>query len=204
MLAPVSTPQSTPPQEFIDALLSLRRVEQKGGIEIEEVPAPRKIAPYAAALRAYTLAEEDELPIATGRFVILYDPASQPGWHSNFRIIVHVRSQMDPELGNDPLIGEVVWSWAHDALDEAGANAKAMNGTVTRELSETFGGLELSGSDVEIEMRASWSPGTSDLGPHMEAWLRLIERTAGTYIDDDLEDTEDLSFNPVPHVKTNG
>lgn len=163
------------------------------GIELEEVPAPSKIAPYAAALHAYTIAEDDELPIATGRFVVLYDPDKQPGWGSRFRIIVHVRSQMDAELGNDPLIGEVVWSWAHDALDECGANARAMNGTVTRELSETFGGLQLSGSEVEIEMRASWTPATSDLGPHMSAWLNLIARTAGTYIDDSDE-------QPVTHA----
>ncbi|WP_311519695.1 DUF3000 family protein, partial [uncultured Actinomyces sp.] len=82
------------------------------------------------------------------------------------------------------------------ALDDAGANAHNMNGTVTRELSDTFGGLKLSGSEVEIEMRASWSPATNDLGPHMTAWLKLIARTAGTYIDDD----HAFAIEPIPHA----
>ncbi|MDO5048415.1 MAG: DUF3000 domain-containing protein [Actinomycetaceae bacterium] len=194
MLTALSGGTQRPPQEFIDALLSLRDVSPNTALELEEVPAPRKIAPYAAALRAFTVAEDDEIPIATGRFVVLYDPQKQPGWNSRFRIIVHVRSQMDPELGTDPLLGEVVWSWAHDALDDAGANARDMNGTVTRELSETFGGLHLSRSDVEIEMRASWSPATNDLGPHMQAWMSLIARTAGTF--EDLDSTTE----PVTHV----
>jgi hypothetical protein len=104
---------------------------------------------------------------------------------------------MDAEMGTDPLLGEVVWSWAHDALDDAGANARDMNGTVTRELSETFGGLTLDRSDVEIEMRASWSPATNDLGPHLEAWLNLIAQTAGTCDDPDSTDT---SIEPVTHA----
>lgn len=166
---------------------------------VEEVPAPRKIAPYAAALRAFTLESVDELPIATGRFVVLYDPESQPGWNSNFRIIIHVRSQMDEELGTDPLLGEVIWSWTHDALDATGANVRDMNGTVTRELSETFGGLTLSRSEVEIEMRASWSPATTDLAPHMEAWLCLIARCSGIS-DDEYEESVAPATQPVPHV----
>ena len=148
-------------------------------LSLRDVNAPRheleEYLPRAKALRRSPAslhhAEDDEIPIATGRFVVLYDPDEQPGWNSRFRIIIHVRSQMDAEMGTDPLLGEVVWSWAHDALDDAGANARDMNGTVTRELSETFGGLTLDRSDVEIEMRASWSPATNDLGPHLEAWL---------------------------------
>ena len=178
--------------------MSLRDVARCAGVEIEEVPAPRKIAPYAAALRAFTTAEDDEIPVATGRFVVLYDPQGQPGWNARFRIIIHVRSQMDAELGADPLLGEVVWSWAHDALDYAGANARDMNGTVTRELSETFGGLKLSRSEVEIEMRASWSPATTDLGPHMSAWMGLIARVAGTYMDEG--EPADTPIEPIPYA----
>lgn len=168
-------------------------------LTLEEVPPPKKIAPYAAALRAFTVEQVDDYPIATGRFVILFDPAGQAGWNGEFRIIIHVRSQMDPELGTDPLLGEVVWSWTHDALDEAGANARDMNGTVTRELSETFGGLRLARSETEIEMRASWSPATSDLAPHLEAWQSLIARCAGTY--DDASNMSAVSVSsPVSHV----
>ncbi|MDO5729071.1 MAG: DUF3000 domain-containing protein [Actinomycetaceae bacterium] len=190
---------AAPPHDFIAALLSLRDASTRADILVEEVPAPRKIAPYAAALRAYTAQTVDELPIATGRFVVLYDPNEQPGWNSQFRIIIHVRSQMDDELGTDPLLGEVIWSWTHDALDAAGANARDMNGTVTRELSESFGGLTLSRSEVEIEMRASWSPATTDLAPHLEAWLSVIARCSGIN-DDDYEESAASVPQSVSHV----
>lgn len=189
----------TPPESFVDALLSLRVAAMRPDLTIEEVPPPKKIAPYAAALRAFTVEHVDDFPIATGRFVILFDPAGQVGWNGQFRIIIHVRSQMDPELGADPLLGEVVWSWTHDALDESGANARDMNGTVTRELSETFGGLRLSRSETEIEMRASWSPATADLAPHLEAWQSLIARCAGTY-DDVTDHSATATSPPLTHV----
>ncbi|MDO5721221.1 MAG: DUF3000 domain-containing protein [Actinomycetaceae bacterium] len=168
------------PPDFISALGTLRSVGPCHGISFEEVPAPRNIAPFAAAVRAFTDADDGYHPLATGRFVILHDPATQPGWNSTFRLVTYVRSQMDAELGDDPLLGEVVWSWVHDAFDHCGANALALNGTVTRELSETFGGLQLRRSGLEVELRASWSPATLDLQPHMSSWLEVMARCAGT------------------------
>ena len=173
------------PDEFTSALATLRPVPAHHPLmRVEEVPAPRNIAPFAAALRAVSVEETDGFALGTGRFVILYDPDEQPGWHSRMRLITHVRAQMDPEMGEDPLLGEVVWSWVHDALDAAGANVRAMNGTVTRELSQTFGGLQLRQSEGDIELRASWSPVTFDLAAHMDAWLTIIETCCGTVMDE--------------------
>lgn len=202
MTQPVSSPLAPaageqPPADFIAALTSIRQVSDFRGCTLEEVPAPRTLAPYAAALRAFTIADDGFHPLATGRFVILFDPLTQPGWNGPMRIVTHVRSQMDAELGDDPLLGEVIWSWAHDALDNAGANLHDMNGTVTRELSETFGGLELRRSGLEVEFRASWTPATFDLGPHVCAWLELIARCAGTIGCDDLDS---MQVPPVSYV----
>lgn len=197
--APEATPSAadTPPEEFLSALASIRQVKDYRGCSLEEVPAPRTIAPYTAALRAFTEADDGYHPLATGRFVILFDPQTQPGWNGTMRLVTHVRSQMDAELGDDPLLGEVVWAWAHDALDNAGANLHDMNGTVTRELSETFGGLQLRRSGLEIELRASWTPATFDLVPHVAAWLELIARCAGTIGCDDLDS---MRVPPVTYV----
>jgi len=107
------------------------------------------------------------------------DPAGQEAWDGDFRLVVMARSRLDEEVGTDPLLGSAAWSWLTDALDGAGAGYRALVGTVTRVLSETFGGLELNDACAHAEIRASWSPTTPDLTPHLEAWYELIHVAAG-------------------------
>ena len=47
---------------------------------MEEVPAPKKLAPYSAALSAETVETVGATPVATGRFVVLHDPNGQDAW----------------------------------------------------------------------------------------------------------------------------
>lgn len=167
------------PPDFEAALLSLRGHQLRPEFTLEEVPAPTRIAPYAAALTGDVSGSEGEDFLGSGRFVVLYDPAGQPAWEGRLRIIVLARARLEPELGADPLLGEVGWAWLTDALREEGAEYHALSGTVTRALSETFGGLELRGGNVDIEIRASWTPGSTDLASHLRAWALLTCRAAG-------------------------
>ena len=171
--------QETIPERFEQALLSLRHAPRARGLILDEVAAPRRIAPYAAALTAETTLTLDGAPEASGRFVVLHDPAGQDAWDGDFRLVVMARARLDDEVGTDPLLGSAVWSWLADALDSAGAGHRALVGTVTRVLSETFGGLELTDACAHAEIRASWSPTTPDLGPHLQAWYELIHLAAG-------------------------
>jgi len=149
-------------------------------LHLEEVPAPTRIAPFALALTGEVNRTRDpEDLLGSGRFVVLYDPAGQEAWSSTFRVIVMGRAQMEPELAQDPLLGEVGWAWLTDALAECGAAYHSLSGTVTRVLSETFGGLLLSGGEVEIEVRASWSPTGTDLAAHLRAWALLLSQVSG-------------------------
>lgn len=149
-------------------------------VRLEEIPAPTRIAPYALALNAEVNPgrDPDDL-LGHGRFVVLFDPATQPAWHGEFRVIVMAKAAVDPEMGIDPMFGEAGWSWLGDALEGAGASYHHLSGTVTRVLSETFGGLLLQSNATEMEVRASWSPTTNDLGPHLTAWVDLISALAG-------------------------
>src|ERR1700684_2598588 len=56
--------------------------DQIGGLrpelDFEDVPAPRTLAPYASAMAATVLVGDEE--IASGRLILLYDPAGQTGW----------------------------------------------------------------------------------------------------------------------------
>ncbi len=171
------------PPDFEDALLSLRGHRLRPELHLEEVPAPTRIAPYALALTAEVNASprtmDPESFLGSGRFVVLHDPEGQDAWHGTFRVIVLAKAKLEEEMGSDPLLGEVGWAWLTDSLVEAGAGFHNLSGTVTRVLSETFGGLELRGGEVEIEIRASWTPTTTDLGPHLTAWAALACTAAG-------------------------
>ena len=174
--------QRTPvaPPEFEAALWSLRGHRLRPEFKLEEVPAPTRIAPYALALTGEVNPGHDPDDLAgSGRFVVLYDPEGQPAWNGNFRVIVMGRAALEPEFAADPMLGEVGWSWLTDALAAEEAPYHSLSGTVTRVLSETFGGLELRSGEVEIEVRASWSPQTTDLAPHLRAWALMTCQASG-------------------------
>lgn len=167
------------PPRFEEALLSMRAARRPRGLVLDEVPAPRRMASYAAALTAETVETEAGTPLASGRFVVLHEPEGIASWGGDFRVVVMARARLDDEVGTDPALGPAAWSWLGDALEANGAGYDALVGTVTRVLSETFGGLELTDSAATAEIRASWTPRTPDLAPHLEAWYELVHVAAG-------------------------
>ncbi|UFU04788.1 DUF3000 domain-containing protein [Ruania halotolerans] len=174
--------QRTPatPPDFEAALLSLRGHRMRPEFHLEEVPAPTRIAPYALALTGEVNPTRDpDDMVGNGRFVVLYDPEGQEAWNGEFRVIVMARATLEPEFAADPMLGEVAWTWLTEALAVEEVAYHSLSGTVTRVLSETFGGLELRAGEVEIEIRASWTPQTSDLAPHLRSWALLACQAAG-------------------------
>ena len=167
------------PERFEEALLSMRSAPRPRGLVLDEVPAPRRLAPFAAALTAETVESALGTPLASGRFVLLHDPAGQDAWNGDFRVVVMASARLDDELGTDPFLGSVAWSWLTDALEAAGVGYHHLVGTATRVLTESFGGLELSESHAHVELRASWTPVTADLGPHLSAWYELVQVASG-------------------------
>jgi hypothetical protein len=65
-----------PPEEFRTALDQLRAAKLRPEVFCEEMPAPQRIAPYAAALSADVTVGGEE--VGGGRLVLLYDPAGNP------------------------------------------------------------------------------------------------------------------------------
>jgi len=169
---------NTPPDAFVEALLSIRQLALPDTLEIAEVPAPPHLAPFSAALKLVTKFEIAEHPAAHSTFVILHDPTQVDVWGGPFRLVGHVRTQIDHEMGSDPLLVEVTWNDFLTCLDEVGAHYLAPMGTVTRELSEAFGGLELRSSALNLEFRCSWTP-MSDVGQHLLAWASFVLLSAG-------------------------
>jgi hypothetical protein len=178
----VSTGPRDAPPEFLRALRSLRGVTLRPEVSLEEAPGPARIAPYTAALVADVRPnrrDPDAEELASGRFVVLHDPAGQEAWDGTFRLVTLVRATLEPEVGQDPLLAEVAWSWFADALAGSGVDARAAGGTVTRVLSQSFGALDERPELCELELRASWTARDEDLAPHLEAWGVLLCTVAG-------------------------
>jgi Protein of unknown function (DUF3000) len=154
-------------------------------LHFEEVPPPRTLAPHATAFAVTVLAGGDEL--ASGRFVLLYDPAGQESWAGPLRVIVYIQADLDPEIAADPLIGQVGWDWLTEALAQTGGY-EAPSGTVTRVVTEGFGAKAGEPPVTGFELRASWSPvppaadaaaGTLGLADHVIAWCGALCAASG-------------------------
>lgn len=149
-------------------------------MQIEEIPAPQRIAPYASALTADVVVGGDD--IGSGRLVLLHDPAGNAAWAGTFRLVTFARAEVDPEMVTDPLLSQVGWSWLIEALERHDADFHSPSGTVTSVSSESFGGMEDDPARAEVEIRASWTAEITDsspLTPHLHGWAELLCMTAG-------------------------
>lgn len=169
------------PLSFQQAVDSIARVDLRDDLVVNEIDAPGKIAPYAIAfagdVRPTRHATDSEL--ATGRFIVLYDEEEPDAWGGPFRVVCYAQAPLETDIGVDPFLADVAWSWLIDALDSRKSEYKAASGTATKVLSTGFGELARQGDGATIEIRASWSPATSDLASHIEAWGELLCQLAG-------------------------
>jgi hypothetical protein len=169
------------PETFARAVAGLRSVSPRPEIVLEEVGAPQRLAPYAFALSAAVLrdGDPDGDEVATGRLILLHDPAGHDAWQGTLRLVTYVTAELEVDLASDPLLPGVGWTWLVDALDAQGARYRAIGGTVTQTLSTRFGELAGPPAAGDIEIRASWTPLGDNLAPHLLGWCALLASTAG-------------------------
>lgn len=188
------------PADFLFALGTLRQARTRSELRLEEIPAPARLAPFAVALGAEVVAPgepalsgahgpaaaalsrasgSDDVELATGRFILLHDPDGSDIWEGEFRIVTYIRAQLEPEMGNDAMLGSVAWTWLVEALQNHAAPYRSAGGTATRVLSESFGTLSERPDSIDIELRASWTPATPDITSHLEAWSDMVCTFAG-------------------------
>jgi hypothetical protein len=169
---PVSIVPDDAPEAFARAVADVRAARTRPEVVLEEVPGPRKLAPWSLAVTAEVLTEEEE--VANGRFVLLHDPDGQEGWGGAWRAVVLARSRLEPELATDPLLGSIGWTWLVECLGARGVVAANLGGTVTRVLSQSFGQLSERPAEVEVEVRGSWSPQPHEVSASVLAWTDLL------------------------------
>lgn len=164
---------------FDAAVAELRETAFRSDITVREIATPQGLAPYAIALAADVRPGDDgESVYGTGRFVLLHDPEAPGAWGGSWRIVIFAQAPLETEIGTDPLLADVTWSWLVDALDSRGVVSHSASGTSTKTLSKGFGGLAEEGDGAQIELRASWTP-EGPFRPHVEAWAELVGMLAG-------------------------
>jgi hypothetical protein len=177
----VSDTQTGRPDLWSAALGSLAAAAPRSDLAIEETPAPTGLAPHSVAYAAdiHPADHGIDSELGQGRFILMHDEEEPDPWEGPFRVVCYAQAPLEREIGSDPLLPEVAWSWLMDALRERGARFHAASGTATTVLSTGFGGLADQGNGAQIEVRASWSPDDPDIGTHLEAWGDFLCALAG-------------------------
>ncbi|MFV0374584.1 DUF3000 family protein [Microbacterium sp.] len=165
---------------FARTARALRLATFRDDFVVREIPAPSGLAPETVAFAGDVRPDPEthDSPFGTGRFVLLHDPAEPDAWHGPWRIVCFAQAPLEPEIGMDPLLADVAWTWLVDALAGHGAHHHAASGTATKTLSKGFGTLAAEGDGAQIELRASWSP-TGDMAAHLAAWAELTCMLSG-------------------------
>lgn len=170
-----------PPAAFTAAVEAVRAATLRTELTVTEITAPSGVAPWSIALSAdVTPARHgSDSELGTGRFILLHDPASPEAWGGDFRVVCFAQAPLETEIGVDPFLANVAWSWLMDALKTRGAKFSAASGTATKTLSTGFGALETQEDVAQIELRASWTPFDHSITSHVEAWGELLCMLAG-------------------------
>jgi hypothetical protein len=178
-----------PPQEFQQAVASLRAVRPRPELVLSPLDAPPRLAPWTWAFSVEAVTDPDSAdedadgdttePDTSGRLILLHDPAGQDAWEGTFRLVCFVQARLEPEQLGDEMLPVVGWSWLTEALELAGADHVALGGTVTQTSSVRFGDIAGPRRDDDVELRASWTPVGTDLSRHAEAFCSLVASAAG-------------------------
>lgn len=171
----------TVPEPFAEAVNSVRRAVPRSELSVSEITAPVNLAPYSIALAADVSPARhgSDSELGTGRFILLYDPSAPEAWGGVFRVVCFVQAPLETDIGIDPFLADVAWSWLVDALEAKGAKYTAASGTATKIISTGYGELADQGDGAQIEVRASWTPTDADIASHVEGWGELLCMLAG-------------------------
>ena len=181
----MTKPESGEPPEFRAAIDAMQAAVVHSAIELSPIRPPQRLAPHAYALGAEvkhaeeTAVPEDSEGDAFGRLILLYDPNGGEAWNGTMRLVAYFQADVDEDLAVDPLLPEVAWSWLVDALADRQQEVSAVGGTVTATSSVRFGDITGPPRAHQLELRASWTPQTADLGPHVEAFCEVLAYAAG-------------------------
>lgn len=163
---------------FRDAVAGLSGAGLRREATVGSLPSPTQLAPHTDAV-SVTIATASNEEAASGRLVLLHDPAGVDAWEGTFRIVVFGTSEIETPMAVDTLLPEVAWSWLTEHLASTDADFLALGGTVTITSSSRFGDIAGPARINELELRASWTAADSDTAPHLAAFAGFLAMAAG-------------------------
>jgi hypothetical protein len=176
---------SAEPAQFQAAVAAMNTVEVRSEIELGPIRPPQRLAPFSYALGAEVrhpetaIVPERSEGDAFGRLILLHDPDGAEAWDGTMRLVAYIQADLDSSEAVDPLLPEVAWSWLVDALDARAGQATAVGGTVTATTSVRYGDISGPPRAHQLELRASWTATTPELGTHVQAFCEVLEHAAG-------------------------
>jgi hypothetical protein len=176
---------SAEPAQFQAAVAAMNTVEVRPEIELGPIRPPQRLAPFSYALGAEVrhpetaIVPERSEGDAFGRLILLHDPDGAEAWDGTMRLVAYIQADLDSSEAVDPLLPEVAWSWLVDALDTRAGQATAVGGTVTATTSVRYGDISGPPRAHQLELRASWTATTPELGTHVQAFCEVLEHAAG-------------------------
>lgn len=176
---------SAEPAPFREAVAAMNAASVRPEIELGPIRPPQRLAPYSYALGAEVkhpnleIVPECSEGDTFGRLILLYDPEGGDAWDGTLRLVAFIQADLDASEAVDPLLPEVAWSWLKDALESRRQHVTALGGTVTATTSVRYGDISGPPRANQLELRASWTATTPDLGIHVEAFCEVLEHAAG-------------------------
>jgi hypothetical protein len=176
---------SAEPAQFQAAVAAMNTVQVRPEIELGPIRPPQRLAPFSYALGAEVrhpetaIVPERSEGDAFGRLILLHDPDGAEAWDGTMRLVAYIQADLDSSEAVDPLLPEVAWSWLVDALDARAGQATALGGTVTATTSVRYGDISGPPRAHQLELRASWTATTPELGTHVQAFCEVLEHAAG-------------------------
>ncbi|HEY5148216.1 MAG TPA: DUF3000 domain-containing protein [Mycobacterium sp.] len=173
------------PAQFREAVAAMSAAQVRSEIELGPIRPPQRLAPYSYALGAEVKHPETEIiperseGDAFGRLILLHDPDGSEAWDGTMRLVAYIQADLDSTEAVDPLLPEVAWSWLVDALDARAEHVTALGGTVTATTSVRYGDISGPPRAHQLEMRASWTATSLELGTHVQAFCEVLEHAAG-------------------------
>ena len=173
------------PAEFHEAVEAMNATTVRPEIELGPIRPPQRLAPFSYAIGAEVkhpeaaVVPEQSDGDAFGRLILLHDPEGSDAWDGTMRLVAYIQADLDSSEAIDPLLPEVAWSWLVEALDARADHVTALGGTVTATTSVRYGDISGPPRAHQLELRASWTATTLDLGVHVQAFCEVLEHAAG-------------------------
>jgi Protein of unknown function (DUF3000) len=176
---------SAEPAQFQAAVAAMNAADVRPEIELGPIRPPQRLAPFSYALGAEVkhpetaVVPERSEGDAFGRLILLHDPEGAEAWDGTMRLVAYIQADLDASEAVDPLLPEVAWSWLADALGARVEQVTALGGTVTATTSVRYGDIAGPPRAHQLELRASWTATTPELGLHVQAFCEVLEHAAG-------------------------